>query len=139
MVHRLCLDEEWWSKIDLFLKFTTLVFEILRSADMDKPFLGEVYNGIDTMVEKTMEIISQESPQHLFVAAHFVDLMKKIIVERWNQFKTPLHTLAHALNPKFYDEDLIAQSNGKRKAPHKDGEVANGVKRALMRIFLTPL
>ena len=46
-----------------------------------------------------------------------------------------MHTFAHALNPKFYDEELIAQSNGKKKAPHKDREVANGVKKALMRIF----
>jgi hypothetical protein len=135
MVRRLCLDEEWWSKIDFLLKFTSPAFELLRSADTDKPFLGEVYDGMDTMVEKTMEIIAQESPQLLFVDAHFVDTVKKIIVERWNHFNTPLHTLAHALNPRFYDEDLIAQSNGKRKAPHKDREVANGVKRALMRIF----
>jgi len=32
---------------------------------------------MDTMVEKTMEIVSQESPQLLFV-----DSVKKIIVER---------------------------------------------------------
>ena len=58
---------------------------------------------------------------------------------RWNNFNTPLHTLAHALNPRFYDENLIAQSNGKRKAPHKNREVANGVKKALMRMFLADL
>ncbi len=52
-----------------------------------------------------------------------------------DNFNTPLHTLAHALNPKFYDEELIAQRNGKRKAPHKDREVANGMKKALMRMF----
>jgi hypothetical protein len=61
--------------------------------------------------------------------------VKKIIVERWNHFNTPLHTLAHAPNPRFYDEDLIAQSNWNRKAPHKEREVENGVKRGLMRIF----
>ena len=33
MVCRLCLDGEWCSKIDFFLKFTTLAFELLRSAD----------------------------------------------------------------------------------------------------------
>ena len=57
---------------------------------------------------------------------HFADLVKKIIVDRRNNFNTPLHTLAHALNPKFYDEELIAQRNGKRKATCKDREVANG-------------
>lgn len=135
MVRRLCLDEDWWSKVDFLLKFTTPAFELLQSANIDQPFLAEVYDGMDSMVKKTMEIISQESPQLLFVDAHFVGLVKKIIVDWWNNFNTPLHTLAHALNPKFYDEGLTAQSNGKRKAPHKDREVANGVKKALMRMF----
>ena len=90
---------------------------------------------MDTMVEKTMDIISQESPQLLFVDVGFADLVQKIMVDRWNSFNTPLHTLAHALNPRFYNEQLIAQRNGKRKAPHQDREVANGVKMALMRIF----
>ena len=57
------------------------------------------------------------------------------MADRWNNFNTPLHTLAHALNPKFYDEELIAQSNGKRKAPHRDREVVNGAKATLMRMF----
>ena len=59
MVRRLCLDEDWWSKIDFLLKFTTPAFELLRSADTNQPFLGEVYDGMDSMVEKTKEIISQ--------------------------------------------------------------------------------
>ena len=90
---------------------------------------------MDTMVEKTMEIISQESPQLLFIDVDFADLVHQIMVSRWNNFNTPLHTLACALNLKFYDEELIAQSNGKRKAPHRDREVVNGAKAALMRMF----
>eukprot|EP00253_Pinus_taeda_P026610 PITA_26610 len=91
------------------------------------------------MIEKTMEIISQESPQLLFVDDHFANLVKKIIIDRWNNFNTPLHTLAHALNPKFYNEELISQRNGKRNAPHKGRKVANGVKKSLMRMFLAHL
>ena len=77
LVRRLCLDEDWWGKIDLLVKFTAPAFELLRNADTDQPFLGEVYDGMDTMVEKTMEIISHEPPQLLFV-----DLVQKIIVDR---------------------------------------------------------
>lgn len=44
--------------------------------------------------------------------------------------------MAHALNPRFYDEEIIAQSNGKRKAPEKGREVANGVKKALVKMLL---
>ena len=50
MVCRLCLDEDWWSKVDFLLKFTTPAFELLRSADTDQPFLGEVYDGMDSMI-----------------------------------------------------------------------------------------
>ena len=57
-VRRLCLGEDWWSKVDFLLLFTTPAFELLRHADTDQPFLGEVYDGMDSMVEKTMEIIS---------------------------------------------------------------------------------
>jgi hypothetical protein len=129
MVQRVLIDEDWWSKVEFLLKFTLPAFELLRDVDTDKPFLGEIYDGMDTMVEKTVEIIRQEAPTLLFVEVDFAEHVRSIIVTRWNGFNTPLHTLAHALNPKFYDEEFIAQSNGKRKAPHKDKEVAIGVKK----------
>eukprot|EP00253_Pinus_taeda_P026352 PITA_26352 len=44
MVRKLCLDEDWWSMIDFLLKFTSLVFELLRGADTEKPLSGEVYD-----------------------------------------------------------------------------------------------
>lgn len=65
----------------------------------------------------------------------FVEFVRTSIVDRWNQFNPSLHTLAHALNAIFYDEDLTAQSNGKRKVPNKHREVAAGVKQSFMRIF----
>ena len=43
--------------------------------------------------------------------------------------------MTHALNPKFYDEEFITQSNGKRKAAHKDKEVAKRVKKSFQRLF----
>ena len=137
MVRRVLIDEDWWSKIDFLLKFTTPAFQLLREVDTDKPFLGEIYDGMDTMVEKTVEIITQEAPTLLFVDFDFAEQVRSIIVTRWNGFNTPLHTLAHALMPRFYDEEPIVESNGKRKAPHKDKEVANGVKKAFQRLFPT--
>jgi hypothetical protein len=53
---------------------------------------------LHTMVEKTVEIITQEAPTLFFVEVDFVENMRSIIVTRWNGFNTPLHTLAHALN-----------------------------------------
>jgi hypothetical protein len=67
----------------------------------------------------------------LYVDHDFGELVRAIIIQRWNTSNIPLHTLAHALNPKFYDDDLIVESNGKRKALHKDRTVGNGVKKDL--------
>jgi len=39
MVRRVLIDENWWSKVEFFLKFTLPAFELLRDADTDKPFL----------------------------------------------------------------------------------------------------
>jgi hypothetical protein len=58
MVHRVLIDGYWWSKVEFLLKFTSLGFEILRDVDIDKPFPREIYDGMDTMVDKTMEIIT---------------------------------------------------------------------------------
>jgi hypothetical protein len=135
MVRRVLIDEDWWSKVEFLLKFILPAFELLRDANTNKPFLGEIYDGMVTMVEKTMEIITQEAPTLFFVEVDFVEHVRSIIVTRWNGFNTPLRTLPHAPNPKFYDEEFIAQSNGKRKAPHKDKEVATGVKKAFQRLF----
>ena len=55
MVHRLLIDEDWWSKIDFFLKFTLPAFNLLREVDKSRPYLGEVYDGMDSMVEKPMD------------------------------------------------------------------------------------
>ena len=58
MVRRVFVDEDWWSKIDFLLKFTSPTFDLFRVADIQKPFIGEVYDGMDTMGEKTMGIIT---------------------------------------------------------------------------------
>jgi hypothetical protein len=120
MVWRVLIDKDWWSKIEFLLKFRLLAFELLRDAHTNKPFLGQIYDGMDNMVEKIVEIITHEVPTLLFVDFDFAEHARSIIVTRWNGSNTPLHTLAHALNPRFYDEDFIAQSNGKRKASHSE-------------------
>jgi hypothetical protein len=67
----------------------------------------EVYDVMDTMVDKFMEITSQEVPSLYFVEADFAKPMRPIIDQSQNCFNNPLHTLAHALNLKFYNENLI--------------------------------
>ena len=37
---------------------SSFALDLLQVADTEKPFLGEVYDGRDTLVEKTAEIIT---------------------------------------------------------------------------------
>lgn len=84
MVHKLCIDEYWWSKID-FLTFCSnshpCMWDAL-SADMYKLLLEEVYNGMNTMVEKIVEIISQISSSFIcWWSFHWLCEEKSILKE----------------------------------------------------------
>lgn len=51
------LDDDYWALVDYLLEFTEPVMSMLRFADTDEPCLGDVYDGMDTMLEK-MKMVS---------------------------------------------------------------------------------
>eukprot|EP01018_Ginkgo_biloba_P021305 Gb_13027 [translate_table: standard] len=54
-------------------------------------------------------------------------------MKRWNTMTTPLHTLAYALNPKFYHEDILSIPG--RKTLNKDKEVLDGYKKYFRKLY----
>eukprot|EP00253_Pinus_taeda_P032335 PITA_32335 len=84
----------------------------------DTPCLGEVYENIDSMLERIKEIIraSENDPHETFYY-----LVKDIVTERWNKMTTPLHLLAYALHPKYYHSKILSLPG--RTTPNKDSEV----------------
>ncbi|GMI96415.1 hypothetical protein HRI_003310800 [Hibiscus trionum] len=50
------------------------------------------------------------------------DWWDKIIIARWTKSYTPLHCLAHSLNPRFYSDGWLTEDLS-RVAPHRDGDV----------------
>ena len=73
--------------------FMLIIFRPDHYIDMDRPCLGEVYDGIDSMIEDIRNIINEkeQDPDEMF----FKEL-KVIMVERWNKMTTlciylPLH------------------------------------------------
>eukprot|EP01018_Ginkgo_biloba_P039642 Gb_35452 [translate_table: standard] len=103
---------------------------MIRLIDTDTPCLGEVYAGMDSMLEKIREVIRLEEKDE---SETFYNEIQDIIVKRWNKMTTPLHTLAYALNPKFYHEDILSIPG--RKAPNKDKEVSDGYKKAFRKLY----
>ena len=51
------LVDRWWDKIDYILSFTKPIFDMLRFADTDKPFLHLVCDIRNTMIEKVKTAI----------------------------------------------------------------------------------
>ena len=51
-IRKRILDENWWERVEYIINLTTPIMIMLRYADMDRPCLGEIYDGIDSMLEK---------------------------------------------------------------------------------------
>eukprot|EP00253_Pinus_taeda_P028015 PITA_28015 len=59
------LDDAWWERVDLIIRIMDPIISLLRVADTEKPILGEVYEGWDSMIESVTSIILQnECPDH---------------------------------------------------------------------------
>ena len=51
------LDDAWWDKVQYLLRFTEPILTMIRVFYTDMPCLGEVYENIDSMLERIREII----------------------------------------------------------------------------------
>ena len=51
------VDDAWWERVDLIIRIMDPIISLLRVADTDKPILGEVYEGWDSMIESVRTII----------------------------------------------------------------------------------
>ena len=53
------MAESWWEGVEYLLQITEPIMSMLRSTDMDRPCLGEIYDGIDSMIEKIRQVINE--------------------------------------------------------------------------------
>lgn len=94
------LDDSWWDSIDYILSFTAPIYDMLRFCDTDKPCLHLVYDMWDSMIEKVKKAIYDHEVKRLEEQSTFYDVVQAILLDRWSKNNTPLHCLAHSLNPK---------------------------------------
>eukprot|EP01018_Ginkgo_biloba_P021743 Gb_37636 [translate_table: standard] len=57
---RIVLDDIWWGRVRYLLIFCEPIVSMIRLTDTDTPCLGEVYEGMDFMLEKIKKIIRLE-------------------------------------------------------------------------------
>ncbi|XP_076921849.1 uncharacterized protein LOC143583425 [Bidens hawaiensis] len=109
------VDDEWWEKVSYILSFTGPIYEMIRVCDTDKPCLHLVYEMWDSMIEK-------------------VKICKAPLPARWAKNNTPLHCLAHSLNPRYYSDAWLLEDSTKI-APHRDGEISQEMMKCFRRLF----
>ncbi|XP_070046009.1 uncharacterized protein [Nicotiana tomentosiformis] len=137
-IKSLVMNDEWWDKIEYFLKFTEPIVSMLRSADLDAPKLHLVYDMWDTMIEKVKAIIFEQEGNDLIVGqSYFFYTIQEILVVRWYKSNTLLHCMAYFLVPKYYHESwLKGEGNGVRRlAPNENREISLNRVKYFQRYF----
>ena len=61
------LADLWCEYLEYLFKIIEPIMSMLRYTDMDRPCLGEIYDGIDSMLEIIKQTINEEQdPQNIF-------------------------------------------------------------------------
>ncbi|GKD68649.1 hypothetical protein Tco_1322739 [Tanacetum coccineum] len=108
---------------------------MVRACDTDRPCLHLVYEMWDSMVEKVKVEIYKHEGKSPEMSISFYQVVYDILVARWTKSSTPLHCLAHSLNPRFLCDDWLCEGSLLRVPPHKDGEISYERMKCFRRIY----
>ncbi|WVZ58346.1 hypothetical protein U9M48_008625, partial [Paspalum notatum var. saurae] len=117
------VNDLWWDDVRYFLDFTEPIYSMIRAADTDKPCLHLIYEMWDTMIEKVKSVIYRHERKEPNEESIFYSAVYDILVNRWTKSNTPLHCLAHTLNPKYYTDAWVNEVPN-QVAPHNDEEIS---------------
>ncbi|KAK2662963.1 hypothetical protein Ddye_001537 [Dipteronia dyeriana] len=107
------LNDLFLLDIDYILDFTAPINEMLRMTDTDTPCLHLVYEWWDSIIEKVKIVIFRKEQRQLHDASRFFNVVHGILVDRWTKSNTPLHCLAHSLNPMYYSKQWLQEVPGR--------------------------
>ncbi|XP_075641346.1 uncharacterized protein LOC142613046 [Castanea sativa] len=99
-----------------------------------KPCLHLVYEMWDSMIEKVKIAIYRHEGLEDNEYSSFWSVVYDILIDRWTKNCTPLHCLAHSLNPRYYSTEWLLE-NSKRIPPHRDHEISMERSKCLDRFF----
>lgn len=136
-VKQMILNEVWWGKIKFILSFTEPIYSMIRAADTDKSCLHLIYEMWDTMIEKVKVAIYRGERKEHWEESPFHDVVHDILIARWTKSYTPLHCMAHSVNPKYYTSSWIEEVSG-RVSLHNDTEITENRNKFFKKFFTNP-
>ncbi|EOA38261.1 hypothetical protein CARUB_v10009748mg [Capsella rubella] len=125
------LNDNSWDKVSYIIDFTRPIYDMIRFCDTDKPCLHLVYEMWDSMIERVKFEIYKKEEREMSDFSVFYDVVYEILVARWAKNNTPLHCLAHSLNPS----EAWLTEDSTRISPHKDGEISTERMKCCRRLF----
>ncbi|XP_074345195.1 uncharacterized protein LOC141684222 [Apium graveolens] len=117
LIRTTILDELWWDQVDYILEFTDPIYVM------------------DEMIEKVKSIIYRHEKKEHFEKPPFYDVVYIILIDRWTKSSSPLHCLAHSLNPRYYSDAWLNRAQG-HQPPHLDVELSVERNKCIRRYFL---
>ena len=123
--------DDFWEGVENALNIMKPIYYLIKFADGEGPKMGEIYERMDNMMGQVKDIMATNKFKHHYPR------MEQIILDRWEKMSIPLHCLAFALSPRFYDSYFLespAPGGKARRAPNLDREVMEGVMIAFERI-----
>ncbi|XP_057444020.1 uncharacterized protein LOC130736193 [Lotus japonicus] len=131
------LDDLWWDKVDYILSFTSPIYDVLRRMDTDASTLHTVYEMWDSMIENVKKLIYKYGRKMDSEHSPFYEVVHGILIDCWTKSSTPLHCLAHSLNPRYYSVEWLAEDSS-RVRPHLDLEITRERTKCFKRFFPDP-
>jgi len=96
------LNDNWWTKVDYILAFTTPIYDVLIKTNIDMTTLHLVYKMWDSMIENMGKVIFQHEIKTNFKLSSFFKVVQSILIYRWTKNNTSLHCQTQYLNPRYY-------------------------------------
>ncbi|KAJ1443724.1 Ribonuclease H-like superfamily [Sesbania bispinosa] len=129
------LNDVWWGKVDYILSFTSPIYDVYGKRDTKASSFRLVYEMWDLMIEKVRKAIYQYERRAKSEESSFYEVVHSILIDSWTKSSTPLHCLAHSLNPRYYShESLSGDSN--RVPPYQDMELTLERVKCFKRYFI---
>ena len=94
------LDEMLWDDLEYALSFSLPIYGVIRAADTDRPSLHLVYEWWQSMIQNVKKAIFGKEKKRLGEESVFWNAVNSVLTSRWSKSNTPLHCMAHSLNPK---------------------------------------
>lgn len=125
------LGTELWEQVELVLRISTPLVELLHmiDADVQKCMIGKVYKYMESAIEKIVNSLRVANGLHDWKVAEIRELCKV----RWGQLHASLHAAAYFLDPEYqgiidYEMEAGDLANGwdlvlDKMIGSKDGEL----------------